>query len=106
MMERRRRFLFRELLRGCDLMIAVYALPERPSPTLRHGLPPLIPKTPVAYVLLSHGERMEVRDPREYQWIRRYLCNGVNLDLQKRADLIKNFIKWSGPRHQSGLLTV
>jgi hypothetical protein len=26
---------------------------------------------------------MEVRDPREYQWIRRYLCNGVNLDLQK-----------------------
>ena len=32
MMERRRRFLVRELLRGCDLMIAAYALPERPSP--------------------------------------------------------------------------
>jgi len=49
---------------------------------------------------------MEVREPREYQWIRRYLCDGVHLDLQKRADLINNFIKWSGPRHQSGLLTV
>ena len=33
MMERRRRFLFRELFPlRCDLMIAVYALPERPSP--------------------------------------------------------------------------
>ena len=34
--------------------------------------------------------------------------NGENkgIDLQKRADLINNFIKWSGPRHQSGLLTV
>jgi len=32
MMERRRRFLFRELLRGCDLMIAAYALPEQPLP--------------------------------------------------------------------------
>ena len=32
-MERRRRFLFRELFPlRCDLMIAVYALPERPSP--------------------------------------------------------------------------
>jgi len=47
-----------------------------------------------------------VRDPREYQWIRRYLRNGVNLDLPKRADLINNFIKWSGPPHESGLLTV
>ena len=75
MMERRRRFLFRELLPGCDLMIAV-----------RSDLCP--------------------SNPREYQWIRRCLCDGVNLDLQKRADLIKNFIKWSGPRHQSGLLTV
>ena len=31
-MERRRRFLFRELLPRCDLMMAVYALLERPSP--------------------------------------------------------------------------
>jgi len=31
-MERRRRFLFRELLPGCDLMIAMCALPERSSP--------------------------------------------------------------------------
>jgi hypothetical protein len=30
-MERRRRFLFRELLPRCDLMIAVYALLEQPS---------------------------------------------------------------------------
>jgi hypothetical protein len=49
---------------------------------------------------------MEMREPREYQSIRRYLCDGVNLDLQKRADRINNFMKWSGPRHQSGLLTV
>ena len=49
---------------------------------------------------------MEVREPREYQWIRRYLFDGVHLDLEKRADLINNFIKWSGPGHQSGLLTV
>jgi len=31
-MERRRRFLLRELLLRCDLMIAAHALPERPSP--------------------------------------------------------------------------
>ena len=106
-MERRRRFLLRELLLRCDLMItARKPFPSDPHLTLRHGLPPSIPKTPAACVLFSHRQRKEVRDPREYQWIRRYLRNGVNLDLPKRADLINNFIKWSGPPHESGLLTV
>ena len=56
MMERRRRFLFRELLPlRYDLMIAVYALLERPSPDAvprppapdsqdTHGLRPPLPR--------------------------------------------------------------
>jgi len=49
-MERRRRLLFRELLPGCNLMIAVCALPDRPLLPLR--------------VVLFYW--MEAMDPQEY----------------------------------------
>jgi len=36
------------------------------------------------------------------------VCNGENkrIDLQEKRHSINNFMKWSCPRHQSGLLTV
>jgi hypothetical protein len=103
-MERRRRFLVRELLPRCDLMIAAAALPDRLSPDAAQRSPSpdsqdtrdLCPPLPLEEDG-GEGPRNAFVD----------ICVMMSIsDLQKRADLIKDFIKWSGHRHQSGLLTV